>query len=264
MEVRKMFYSMGEVSELLDVNPSLIRYWESQFRELRPQKNKKGNRLFSPKDVETLKLIYHLVKERRMTLEGAKRCLKQNKAGVERDSELLERLQRIRALLVEVREGLKSGDGELLIEEPDEMPAAEPVRGEAAESAATEGEQGEQEMPSSPDSETEAEADPETEPETESEPESESAPELDAEPVIETEEGGGMEAEEEEGEDAEESEFGPGAAGEPEDPAGEPEQRVPGQPARRSRRGRPRKEPDAMDKELFAFYEQSLFKNNED
>lgn len=238
MEVRKLFYSMGEVSELLDVNPSLIRYWESQFRELRPQKNKKGNRLFSPKDVETLKLIYHLVKERRMTLEGAKRCLKQNKTGVERDSELLERLQRIRALLAEVREGLKSGDGDLLIEESDETPAAGPVRENAGEPAAEAAavmseevpEEETEEIPSSP------------EPEPEAEPESES----DAEPVIETE------REEEE------------ADGEPEAAEAGSEQTVPGQPARRSRRGRLRKEPDATDKELFAFYEQSLFKNHED
>ena len=76
---KKLFYSMGEVSEMFDVNASLIRFWETKFDILRPQKNKKGNRLFSPADVENLKLIYHLVKERGMTLDGAARCLKQNK-----------------------------------------------------------------------------------------------------------------------------------------------------------------------------------------
>ena len=61
---RKIYYTMGEVSEMFDVNPSLIRFWEQKFDILKPDKNKKGNRLFTPKDVENLKLIYHLVKDR--------------------------------------------------------------------------------------------------------------------------------------------------------------------------------------------------------
>ena len=111
----KLYYSMGEVAEMFDVNTSLIRHWESQFSILRPKRNKKGNRLFSPQDVENLKLIYHLVKERGMTLEGAKKALRKGPAesGVNRDAELMERLQRIRALLVEVREDLKAGAGEI-------------------------------------------------------------------------------------------------------------------------------------------------------
>ena len=124
----KLFYSMGEVAEMFDVNASLIRHWESQFSVIRPKRNKKGNRLFSPQDVENLKLIYHLVKERGMTLEGAKKALKQKPAaegGVQRDAELMERLQRIRALLVEVREDLKAGQGELLADGDAEVPAAE-------------------------------------------------------------------------------------------------------------------------------------------
>ena len=128
MSAKKMFYSMGEVSEMFDVNPSLIRHWESKFDCLRPHKNKKGNRLFSSSDVEKLKQIYHLVKERGMTLEGAKKALKQKPAtedGVQRDAELMERLQRIRALLVEVREDLKAGQGELLADGDAEVPAAE-------------------------------------------------------------------------------------------------------------------------------------------
>lgn len=110
----KLFYSMGEVAEMFDVNQSLIRHWESQFSILRPRRNKKGNRLFSPQDVENMKLIYHLVKERGMTLEGAKKALRQPRGGngMRRDAELTERLQRIRALLVEVREDLKGDDEE--------------------------------------------------------------------------------------------------------------------------------------------------------
>lgn len=117
---KKLFYSMGEVSEMFDVNASLIRHWESKFDVLRPRKNKKGNRMFSPGDVENLKLIYHLVKERGMTLEGANRCLKRNKGALTRDAELLERLQRVRAMLVEVREELRSDDdATILADEPD-------------------------------------------------------------------------------------------------------------------------------------------------
>ncbi|MEZ3442262.1 MerR family transcriptional regulator [uncultured Alistipes sp.] len=148
MEIKKLLYSMGEVSEMFDVNPSLIRYWESQFDVLRPKKNKKGNRLFTPEDVQMLKLIYHLVKEQGMTLEGAKRSLKQNRGSVARDSELLERLQRVRALLVEVREDLKAGDGDLLIGDgtpavsaPAEGPASDP---EGEEEPAAEEERSEQ------------------------------------------------------------------------------------------------------------------------
>mgnify|MGYP005903001399 CR=1 FL=1 len=115
---KKLFYSMGEVSEMFDVNPSLIRHWESKFEVLKPQKNKKGNRMFTPEDVENLKLIYHLVKERGMTLDGARRALKGGGTpGVARDMELLERLQSIRAQLVEVRNELKdSAEKAILID----------------------------------------------------------------------------------------------------------------------------------------------------
>lgn len=124
----KLFYSMGEVAEMFDVNTSLIRHWESQFSILRPKRNKKGNRLFTPRDVENLKMIYHLVKERGMTLEGAKKALRRAPAesGVDRDAELMERLQRIRALLVEVREDLKAGAGEI-VPDADSGDMAEPA-----------------------------------------------------------------------------------------------------------------------------------------
>lgn len=116
----KLYYSMGEVAEMFDVNQSLLRHWESQFPILRPKRNKKGNRLFTPQDVEHLKQIYHLVKECGMTLEGAKRAMRGQRAGkgVSRDVELMERLQRIRALLVEVREELKE-DGEAVLADAD-------------------------------------------------------------------------------------------------------------------------------------------------
>ena len=137
----KLYYSMGEVSEMFDVKPSLLRHWESQFPVLRPKRNKKGNRLFTPQDVENLKLIYHLVKERGMTLDGARKALRSRRAdkGVSRDAELMERLQHIRALLVEVREDLKAGEGEVVeIEDSDEGVAEMPVAEAVAEMPAAE------------------------------------------------------------------------------------------------------------------------------
>ena len=134
----KLFYSMGEVAEMFDVNTSLIRHWESQFSILRPKRNKKGNRLFSPEDVENLKMIYHLVKERGMTLEGAKKALRKApfESGVDRDAELMERLQRIRALLVEVREDLKAGEGEIVTASDADMTDVDASAAAAADTAA--------------------------------------------------------------------------------------------------------------------------------
>ncbi len=103
-EIKKIFYSMGEVSEMLDVNPSLLRFWEKKFDILRPKKNKKGNRMFTPEDVRNLKIIYHLVKENGMTLAGAQKRMKQSRADIERDMELSERLHAIKALLLEVKQ----------------------------------------------------------------------------------------------------------------------------------------------------------------
>lgn len=119
---------------MFDVNASLIRHWETQFSVLRPKRNKKGNRLFTPQDVENLKLIYHLVKEQGMTLEGARKALRQRRCepGVQRDMELLERLQRVRAMLAEVREELKDDGKEAVAEQAaaggPTMPVEEPLR----------------------------------------------------------------------------------------------------------------------------------------
>ena len=168
MVAKKLYYTMGEVAEMFDVNASLIRHWESKFSCLRPHKNKKGNRLFSPEDIERLKQIYHLVKERGMTLEGANKVMRASAktADLSRDTEMLELLQRIRAALVEVREELKLGVGEQIVSsevedspveveqkttvqpvaEPINEPKVEPVTELAAEpatepQAATEAEQ---------------------------------------------------------------------------------------------------------------------------
>lgn len=103
----KLLYTMGEVTEMFDVRPSLIRFWEQRFDILKPKKNKKGNRLFTPADVKNLEIIYHLTKERGMTLAGVEKYLKNNKEDAERETEIVRRLQTIRSLLVEIREELK-------------------------------------------------------------------------------------------------------------------------------------------------------------
>ena len=91
---------------MFDVNTSLIRFWENEFDILKPKKNKKGNRLFTQKDVDNLKIIYHLVKERGFTLDGAKKKLRQNKEDTIQTEEIVERLKEIRSFLVELRDNL--------------------------------------------------------------------------------------------------------------------------------------------------------------
>ena len=104
---KKYYYSMGEVCEMFEVAPSLIRYWHNEFPEIRPLKNKKGNRLFRPQDVETIKLIYHLLKERGFTIQGAKDYLKGKRKIPKGDFEVLESLKKIRIQLQELKDQLK-------------------------------------------------------------------------------------------------------------------------------------------------------------
>ena len=200
MTAKKLYYSMGEVAEMFDVTPALIRHWEAQFDCIKPHRNKKGNRLFTPEDVERLKQIYHLVKERGMTLKGANKVLKRAKSDeVAQEMELLERLQKIRAALVEVREELKAGDGEQVVEE------SYPIQEQEVAAAA--------DVAKSPAEEPVAE------------PIEEPTPEPAVEPVVES------------------------AEPKEESSAEQPKKRV----------VRRRKKSDEEDKELFPFYEQSLF-----
>ena len=103
-ETEKIYYTIGEVAELFGVNTSLIRFWEKEFEVLQPKKNKKGNRLFTRDDMQNLRLIFHLVKERGYTLEGARKKLKGNRDDLEQQVLLRDSLLRIRAFL----ENLKS------------------------------------------------------------------------------------------------------------------------------------------------------------
>ena len=191
MTAKKLYYSMGEVAEMFDVTPALIRPWESQFDCIKPHRNKKGNRLFTPEDVEKLKHIYHLVKERGMTLKGANQVLKRGKKDeATQELELLERLQKIRATLVEVREELSGNVVEEIYSEAEEP---------GVKSAA-------------PQEEPVVAAEVKAEPEVVAEP----APEVETEPEVKPE-----------------------------------------QPKKRTVRRK--KKAEEEDKELFPFYEQSLF-----
>lgn len=105
-EINKLYYTMGEVTELFGVNASQIRFYEKEFDILHPKKNKKGNRLFSVEDVENLKIIFHLVKEKGFTLQGAKEHLKGNKEGVKENQKVIDSLERLKAFLLEVKEQL--------------------------------------------------------------------------------------------------------------------------------------------------------------
>ncbi len=103
VKIEKIYYSIGEVAELFEVNASLIRFWESEFDVLKPQKNKKGNRLFTKEDINTIRIIYHLVKEKGYTLQGAREKIKQNREEVEKQVEIIDSLQRIKSFLLELK-----------------------------------------------------------------------------------------------------------------------------------------------------------------
>ncbi len=102
----KRYYGIGEVARAFDVNTSLIRFWEKEFDALKPKKNAKGNRKFTPEDIKNLKLIYYLVKERGFTLEGAKIHLKESKQKTLNNFDIIDKLQRVRAELVKIKEQL--------------------------------------------------------------------------------------------------------------------------------------------------------------
>ncbi len=102
----KLYYSMGEVTTLLNLAPSLLRFWEKEFDVLTPKKNKKGNRLYTKADIETIRLIYFLTKEKGFTLQGAKEKIKSERVPAEKNMIILESLNKVRQFLVEIREEL--------------------------------------------------------------------------------------------------------------------------------------------------------------
>jgi len=102
----RLYYNIGEVATAFGVNTSLIRFWEKEFDALKPKKNAKGNRKFTPQDIKNLELIYHLVKERGFTLEGAKIHLKENKQKTLDQFEIIRKLEAVKAELLKIKEQL--------------------------------------------------------------------------------------------------------------------------------------------------------------
>lgn len=105
-KIEKIYYSISELAEMFNVNTSLIRYWDKEFDIIKPSKNKKGNRMFTKEDVKNFHLIYHLVKERGLTLKGAKLKLKENKENTINNFEVIEKLKIIKNNLLEIKNNL--------------------------------------------------------------------------------------------------------------------------------------------------------------
>jgi DNA-binding transcriptional MerR regulator len=106
MMVDKIYYSISEVAAMFNVNASLIRFWEKEFEIIKPFKNKKGNRLFTKQDIDNFHIIYHLVKERGFTLQGAKDKLNDNKTEIIDNHEIVKSLQKVRDFLIEIKSNL--------------------------------------------------------------------------------------------------------------------------------------------------------------
>ena len=104
--IEKMYYSIGEVAEMFDVNQSLIRFWEKEFDILQPKKNTKGNRKFDKSDIENFKLIYHLVKEKGHKLDAAKVIIRKNPRAAKEQMEAVQSLLKVRDFLVDLKENI--------------------------------------------------------------------------------------------------------------------------------------------------------------
>jgi DNA-binding transcriptional MerR regulator len=105
-EISKLYYSMGEVSEMFEVNPSMIRFYEKEFDILQPKKNAKGNRLFRPEDIDNLKVIFNLIKDKGFTLQGAKEYMKNNKNEVLENQKVIDSLEKLKSFMIKLNEQL--------------------------------------------------------------------------------------------------------------------------------------------------------------
>lgn len=106
----KLYYNIGEVAELLNVNESLLRFWEREVDLIAPKKSKGGTRQYTKEDIETIRIFYHLVKERGMTLQGARNKLKTNKDSIERNYEIIKRLEAVKAEILAIKAEFNSKD----------------------------------------------------------------------------------------------------------------------------------------------------------
>jgi DNA-binding transcriptional MerR regulator len=106
-KVEKLYYQIGEVAEMFSEPVSTIRFWENEFDILKPKKNNKGNRLFMQEDIKNLKLIHHLLREKGMTIEGARKYLKLNREDADYRQEIAETLRNIREMLLDIKEDIQ-------------------------------------------------------------------------------------------------------------------------------------------------------------
>ena len=104
--IEKLYYSIGEVAKILDVPVSTVRFWENEFDILKPMKNKKGNRMFTPDDIRNLKIIHHLLKEEGMTIPGVRKRLSDKREETDYKYEINESLQKIKGLLIDLRDNI--------------------------------------------------------------------------------------------------------------------------------------------------------------
>lgn len=109
---RKLYYSIGEVATRFNVNESLLRFWEKEFDTIKPKKNSKGTRSYTKDDIECIRQIYFLVKEKGMTLVGAKKRIKEERKGVTAQVELVDRLIKVREELLKMKIELQQSGGE--------------------------------------------------------------------------------------------------------------------------------------------------------
>ncbi len=105
-EINKLYYPIGEVAEMFEVNTSMIRFYEKEFDILQPKKNAKGNRLFRAEDIENLKIIFHLIKDKGFTLQGAKEYMKNNKDEVADTQKVIDSLEKIKTFMIKLSEEL--------------------------------------------------------------------------------------------------------------------------------------------------------------
>lgn len=105
-KIEKLYYSIGEVAEMLDVPVSTVRFWDNEFDVLKPMKNKKGNRLFTQNDLKNIRIIHHLLKEEGMTLSGVKKRMTAKWEETDYKYEINESLQKIKSMLLEIRDSI--------------------------------------------------------------------------------------------------------------------------------------------------------------
>ena len=105
-EIKKQYFTIGEVARELDLTTSLIRFWETEFREINPKKNRKGNRMYTPTDIEQLRKIRYLLKEQKYTIKGAKDRLRNDIDDLEDEIQTKETLIKLRSFLLELRDSL--------------------------------------------------------------------------------------------------------------------------------------------------------------